>query len=538
MTFLIVPHAVGIREYHIIFPPKSLAASNSLAMKTSMLATPLMDQMTPLGIRFPAIIMTSMFVMSSLQFLHSVLFLQSVSLTNRCNIGDDNNHLLLGTNSFVQMQQQSNSNSIENDQLSILANAWKLYFHQPDLSESSPKQTYADVIPRRNQKQQSLDDITLATHLTTNKFDRFLIQQKRWDGPCSAAVYINNETQIDDFVTFYHNHRLELEKVSFHVLLEPPTVEGGYPHNLLRNLALDHITTDFFLAIDVDFVTPVNCNRQLLDLMDVDSTIRDRLRSRTLFVLPAFERFIQYSDQPLPANKEELLPLVNKTVAPFHINNFFRGHGPTNFTRWINNKGRSNYYLIKYEKGFEPYVIGYRASAPRYWPRFRGFGFNKLSWIMEANYMGHTFAVLKPMFVLHQNHVIEGKVFNNFANHGMGSFGEYLVSTYSVPWLELKREFGSRINHTPEFQERMDKRLNKKIEAVHDRFKIMQDEYVDYIKGRRKWKRLITLMDTIDKTYVASYDERRSFLEEVQEHLAYLDARILRAMKKEGLIAK
>jgi hypothetical protein len=248
---------------------------------------------------------------------------------------------------------------------------------------------------------------------------------------------------IDIFCDFYRQHKNDLGFVSFHIFIETTTSSDDppplYPHNMLRNLALDHVASDYFLALDADFIPNADCFTHLQRMLQSDPTIQAQLVKKTLLVLPAFERFVKYDKEPLPNTKHELLPILKEgtKIAPFHLRKYRHGHRPTNFTRWMEMEEQedgadhksSNSYPIAYHAGFEPYVVGLRQSAPRYWPYFRGFGFNKVSWIMEARASGHSFAVLRDSFVVHLNHP-QKRIHNVIAAHAMIRFVDYLDEAY------------------------------------------------------------------------------------------------------------
>jgi len=88
------------------------------------------------------------------------------------------------------------------------------------------------------------------------------------------------------------------------------------------------------------------------------------------------------------------------------------------------------YYDIEYKAGFEPFVIGQKQSAPRYFEDFRGFGFNKISWLMEARAMGHDFAVVRDLFVIHINHPQLNVNPSKIGATAMLEFAKYLESSY------------------------------------------------------------------------------------------------------------
>jgi Glycosyl-transferase for dystroglycan len=260
--------------------------------------------------------------------------------------------------------------------------------------------------------------ITLSTQGGVSKLPRLADLTSRWMGPISCAIYITTEEQIDVWLDFL-NQNSEKDQintwVSFHILLEKPQLPSTvnrHPINRLRNLALRNCPTDHIFLNDMDFMPPVAAH---------DSLIQDPLPPpKTFWVLPAFERFatpqLPSSSSKgrnsksivsitnvtwIPKNKLELLVSVDtKVVTPFH-EYFPAGHAPCNYSRWYRS---STFYSIHYEYLFEPYVIVHRNGLPEFFPTFRGFAFNKMSFFMEAHYLGFRYVVHPTSFVVHMNH--------------------------------------------------------------------------------------------------------------------------------------
>jgi hypothetical protein len=377
----------------------------------------------------------------------------------------------------------------------------------------------------------SLDSgITLVTHSSVDKLPRLLLQVQQWAGPVSAAIYLSSRNDITTFLEFYRQHEYDLTLVAFSVLLEAPLEGTGYPHNLLRNLALDHATaTNYFLNLDVDFVTPRNGHDRLAsEILDNNLNARDMLRTRTLLVLPAFEQLQEETSEqtldetmtvpviPLPETKSDLVALLDvHRVTPYHLEQFPQGHGPSNYEKWVSipetpsaskstrksasrvkeralslsgGESRSELsqlslrtsedimYEVDYQAQFEPYVIGYRPGVPRYWDAFRGFGFDKISWCMEAHYAGYQYAVLHDFFVLHLFDETTATHHHNNDNPALSSFGEYLQDTYHVDWTLLKRVFGFSLVHTPDYNRHLHGRLVQRVKLAYEAHEKMEGD--------------------------------------------------------------
>jgi glycosyltransferase-like protein LARGE len=63
----------------------------------------------------------------------------------------------------------------------------------------------------------------------------------------------------------------------------------------------------------------------------------------------------------------------------YHV--WTKGHAPTNYAKW---RTATTPYKVEWEADFEPYVVVKR-DCPEYDQRFVGFGWNKVSHIMELD---------------------------------------------------------------------------------------------------------------------------------------------------------
>ena len=61
------------------------------------------------------------------------------------------------------------------------------------------------------------------------------------------------------------------------------------------------------------------------------------------------------------------------------------------------------YIQVQWEPDFEPYIV-VRKDIPEYDTRFVGFGWNKVSHIMELEAQGFEFVVLPNGFIVHMPH--------------------------------------------------------------------------------------------------------------------------------------
>jgi len=256
----------------------------------------------------------------------------------------------------------------------------------------------------------SVDEISLAIHGSIDRMDKLLNNAKRWVGPISVAIYTKSAQQIQESFNFFKANARALSKVSFHFFFEKILVEKDklYPHNYVRNCALNFTYAEYVIILDMDFVPNRRAYGDLKTLVKTDKNVRGKLQNRTVMVMPAFETSLIFENEDdmtlglAPPSKPELLRAVHvdETVEAFHLTKFAPGHGPTNFDKWYNfNEDTS--YDIEWDEGFEPYVLAKREGLPWFWTNFRGFGKNKLSWYEDLDVMEYNFAVLRDFFVFH-----------------------------------------------------------------------------------------------------------------------------------------
>ena len=274
----------------------------------------------------------------------------------------------------------------------------------------------ANYYPRPSSNMDN-DEVALATHSSssTTKLENLSTQLEQWDGPASVALHVDSMEAIQALQDFLQTApSVLLSKTSIHVMMEPPR-KDGYPHNSLRNLAMENLggnINSFFVALDVDFIPAKNTHAGLKALLQSDSQLRSELEGHhRVFVLPAFEVFPPPGKEMatrdmLPTSKKQLYNMVTQgTAEGFHQSRYPPGHGPTNFSKWFQEDSHASFYNIDYEDYFEPYVLGYKSpELPKYWPHYRGYGFNKIDWFDELNRAKYAFGVLRDFYVIHLNH--------------------------------------------------------------------------------------------------------------------------------------
>ncbi|XP_044728692.1 LARGE xylosyl- and glucuronyltransferase 2-like [Chrysoperla carnea] len=241
------------------------------------------------------------------------------------------------------------------------------------------------------------NDVTLVTQLS---FDRIqMIEQicNHWIGPASFTFYatdsevqyILNYIQSIDVLKYRKN-------IAYHVVYKDGDV---YPVNYLRNVGLQNVNTPFVFLTDIDFLP---MNGLYLSLKRYILKWFTSYKDKKALVIPAFET--QRYRFSYPQTKDQLLNMLNQSMLfTFRYHVWTKGHESTNYKKW---KTATLPYKIQWQPDFEPYVVipNNRDIVPLYDTRFVGFGWNKVSHIMELNALQYEFIVLPDCYTIHLPH--------------------------------------------------------------------------------------------------------------------------------------
>lgn len=273
--------------------------------------------------------------------------------------------------------------------------------------------------------------VTLITQGGIRRIDRLFKQISTWHGPASVALYLTDKNDSEAVVSLVNRLReanlLDLTIISF--VYEPPIKKLGYPHNVLRNVAMNHSQTDYYFYVDGDFVFPHNAHDKLMALMEVDSDFEQLLSDRMLFIIPAFEfrppANNTFGVESVPNMSTDVVRMISDGNAQsFYNDSIPGGHAMTDFSKWMeiaksnfsakHNLNSENstwsfskppYYPAKYKRQSEPYFVGLRESAPRFEDAYREWGLDRYTWVYELSCVGnHKFSVLSDFFVFHLSH--------------------------------------------------------------------------------------------------------------------------------------
>uniref|UniRef100_A0A8C4HGN1 Glycosyltransferase-like protein LARGE2 n=1 Tax=Dicentrarchus labrax TaxID=13489 RepID=A0A8C4HGN1_DICLA len=236
-------------------------------------------------------------------------------------------------------------------------------------------------------------DVTLVAQLSMDRLQMLEAICKHWEGPISLALYMS-DAEAQQFLRYAQASEVlkNRKNVGYHIVYK----EGQfYPVNLVRNVALKNANTPYVFLTDVDFLPMYG----LYDYLRKTVVQLDMAHTKKALVVPAFET-LRYR-LSFPKSKAELLSMLDMgTLYTFRYHVWPKGHAPTNYAKW---RTATTPYKVEWEPDFEPYVV-VRRDCPEYDQRFVGFGWNKVSHIMELDAQEYDLMVLPNAFMIHMPH--------------------------------------------------------------------------------------------------------------------------------------
>ena len=242
-----------------------------------------------------------------------------------------------------------------------------------------------------------LYDVTLVAQLSVDRAHMLEALCEQWSGPLSISLYAT-DAELSQILRAFESSEVlrNCRRLGLHFVHKSG---GFYPVNYLRNVALDNAETAFVFLSDIDFLPMFGLHEYLKEAVSVLG------QDKRALVVPAFETLSYKFD--FPKDKKELLEMWDANeVSTFRARVWPEGHAPTNFKHW---RGASSPYRITWEPNFEPYIVVSR-NVSRYDERFSGFGWNKVSHVMELNYQHFEFVVLPLSFTVHMPHAPSGDI--------------------------------------------------------------------------------------------------------------------------------
>lgn len=235
---------------------------------------------------------------------------------------------------------------------------------------------------------------TLVAQLSMDRVHMLVPLLEKWDGPVSLSLYLT-DPEADQFVDLYQNNPILTSRcnVGYHVVYK----EGNfYPINLLRNLALDHVSTDYVFLSDIDFLPSQGIVSSLI--MSTNNLLKDH--PKRALVIPALESQ-RYKLNQFPTSKAEVVKRLDLgELFTFRQHDWAQGHEATNFVRW---RTSTQPYSVRWKTNYEPYVVVSK-DVVRYDTRFVGFGWNKVSHMLALFAEKYELVVLPDVFIIHIPH--------------------------------------------------------------------------------------------------------------------------------------
>jgi len=303
----------------------------------------------------------------------------------------------------------------------------------------------------KNPSESDPNTVSICTqmHVSPITMARILDIASNWQGQVSVAVLLDNaataKQDIEVISKFRSKNRDILKnKFEFHLVKNSMDTIQGYPHNLLRNVAINNAVTDYVMLLDVDFIP----SKSTFDDIQKHIKSMEDMERKKLLVVPAFETDtkIPLTDKQvsLPATKNELITAINAidtTYKPFR-NKWYVFHGPTNYKKWYETEEQ---YSVNYGVNYEPYFVVHRsAHLPPLWEHFFGYGYNKISWVKELAMAGYKFDILPESFIVHINHSSHSGKPRTMTEHTLQEyyliFHEYLRQRYASCYSRGKME--------------------------------------------------------------------------------------------------
>ncbi|XP_054017459.1 xylosyl- and glucuronyltransferase LARGE2 [Dryobates pubescens] len=236
-------------------------------------------------------------------------------------------------------------------------------------------------------------DVTLVAQLSMDRLQMLEAICKHWAGPISLALYMS-DAEAQQFLRYAQASEVlsARRNVAYHIVYK----EGQfYPINLLRNVALANTQTPYVFLTDIDFLPMYG----LYDYLRTSIQQLELPQRKAALIVPAFETL--HYRLTFPKSKAELLSMLDMgSLYTFRYHVWPKGHAPTDYAKW---RTATVPYRVAWQPDFEPYVV-VRRDCPKYDQRFVGFGWNKVSHIMELDAQEYELLVLPNAFMIHMPH--------------------------------------------------------------------------------------------------------------------------------------
>ena len=244
-------------------------------------------------------------------------------------------------------------------------------------------------------EQPSNNDVTLIAQLSMDRLQMLEKIAKQWKGYMSIAIY-TMDYELEAIETFIRQcpDLKSRKNIDFHIVFQAGEF---YPVNYLRNVAMNFSHTPAVLISDADFLPMEGLAGRLKDWLLKEESVSNS--NNRAYIVPAFET-LRYRFST-PEDKSQLIQMWDDgLIDTFRHFEWPRGHSATNYTFW---RESDSLYRVDWDMDFEPYVLLPRKFTP-FDQRFVGFGWNKVSFIIELDAAGIELWVLPDVFMIHMPH--------------------------------------------------------------------------------------------------------------------------------------
>lgn len=255
-----------------------------------------------------------------------------------------------------------------------------------------PLQTYSPTIHLKAHTKPHHNQLTLAVPMTTDRILRLEAMSRLYGGgPIVAAVCMRSPGQRHAFEGMWRRKKW----LHQHVDVSFVECQHPLPINRIRNIALQMASTRYLVMLDVDMVP---ATQAFACFRDTNATFLNQLlkRDKSIATLPVFISDIHHRSA---TDKDHLLNLLCRRRGTIYCIN---SQKPLRLKRWYTN---TDAVQTRFLTDYEPYGIVRRDAYLAYDERFRGYGFNKISWAVAAEKCRWSLIVLPHAFVTHLNHV-------------------------------------------------------------------------------------------------------------------------------------
>jgi hypothetical protein len=266
------------------------------------------------------------------------------------------------------------------------------------------------------------DDVSISTHLSCDRLDRLEAYFRRWPGPIVAALYMKDAVGDEARVARLEKLLRATGRDNYMLVLVYPTDATLYPANLLRNMALEPVTTTLVFLLDIDLIPDVGFYPyvkaqygKLLELADSH-----------VFTIPAFQGLgaAASSEAAFPVDKDDLVQMVaDNKIKPILSGEqeFWEAFKCLNYDKWY---AAADMYLADYRWPCEPYLLGKTQNIPLYDERFVHYGNDKAQHVLNIFYKQYRFGVLPGHFLVHWTHALAEWADDKKRNAHMGEIME------------------------------------------------------------------------------------------------------------------